>query len=205
MAVNRLVTFFPSVYERTYVKDLSFSTGLTLQKDSLFKKNYKVSLGFIYDFRNDILHTAAGEDLSSLRLVICGGSAVPSALMRAFDERYGVPIVQLWGMTELSPLGTVSRLKRRMRDASAEEKYAARLKAGIPVPGIEMRIEGPNGDARIEIEPGQLDPRLKLTPCRRIEPYLPTGSTAWGRTRVGLRCLQGPTRWNVYLPVTVRV
>ena len=60
-------------------------------------------------------------------------------------------------------------------------------------------------DARIEIEPGQLDPRLKLTPCRRIEPYLPTGSTAWGRTRVGLRCTDGPVNWNVFLPVTVRV
>lgn len=87
-----------------------------------------------------------GGDLKPLQRIACGGSAVPSALMRAFDERYGVPIVQLWGMTELSPLGTVSRLKRRMRDASAEEKYAARLKAGIPVPGIEMRIEGANGE-----------------------------------------------------------
>ena len=85
-------------------------------------------------------------DLGALQRVACGGSAVPAALMRAFDERYGVPIVQLWGMTELSPLGTVSRLKRSMRDASAEEKYAARLKAGIPVPGIEMRIEGPDGE-----------------------------------------------------------
>ncbi|WP_372695993.1 long-chain fatty acid--CoA ligase [Immundisolibacter sp.] len=87
-----------------------------------------------------------GGDLGALQRVACGGSAVPAALMRAFDERYGVPIVQLWGMTELSPLGTVSRLKRSMRDASAEEKYAARLKAGIPVPGIEMRIEGPDGE-----------------------------------------------------------
>ncbi|MFM2340652.1 MAG: flagellar basal body P-ring formation protein FlgA [Pseudomonadota bacterium] len=60
-------------------------------------------------------------------------------------------------------------------------------------------------DARIEIEPGQLDPRLKLAPCQRIEPYLPAGSTAWGRTRVGLRCTRGTVPWNVYLPVTVRV
>ena len=58
---------------------------------------------------------------------------------------------------------------------------------------------------RIEIEPGRLDPRLKLAPCRRIEPYLPTGSTAWGRTRVGLRCTDGEVAWNVFLPVTVRV
>ena len=87
-----------------------------------------------------------GGDLKPLQRIACGGSAVPSALMRAFDERYGVPIVQLWGMTELSPLGTVSRSKRRMRNAPVEETYPARLKAGIPVAGIEMRIEGPNGE-----------------------------------------------------------
>lgn len=59
--------------------------------------------------------------------------------------------------------------------------------------------------ARVEIVPGQLDPRLRLAPCSQIEPYLPAGSRAWGRTRVGLRCLAGASRWNVYLPITVRV
>jgi flagella basal body P-ring formation protein FlgA len=59
--------------------------------------------------------------------------------------------------------------------------------------------------ARVEVTLGQLDPRLKLAPCQRIDPYLPPGSRPWGRTRVGLRCVDGPTRWNVYLPVTVQV
>ena len=59
--------------------------------------------------------------------------------------------------------------------------------------------------ARIEVVPGQLDPRLRLAPCARVEPYLPAGSRAWGRTRIGLRCVDGPTAWNVFLPVTVRV
>lgn len=58
---------------------------------------------------------------------------------------------------------------------------------------------------RVEVEAGRLDPRLKLASCSRIEPYLPPGFKAWGATRVGLRCLEGTTRWNVYLPVTVRV
>jgi flagella basal body P-ring formation protein FlgA len=57
---------------------------------------------------------------------------------------------------------------------------------------------------RVEIEPGRLDPRLRLAPCERIEPYLPPGARAWGRSRIGLRCVQGPTAWNVYLPVTVK-
>lgn len=57
---------------------------------------------------------------------------------------------------------------------------------------------------RMEVEVGELDPRLRLAPCARIEPYLPTGSRLWGRTRLGLRCAEGPTRWNVFLPVTVK-
>lgn len=61
------------------------------------------------------------------------------------------------------------------------------------------------GPVRVEVEPGRLDPRLRLAPCARIEPYLPGNSRPWGRTRVGLRCVDGPTRWNVYLPVQVRV
>jgi flagella basal body P-ring formation protein FlgA len=61
------------------------------------------------------------------------------------------------------------------------------------------------GAMRVEIEPGRLDPRLRLAPCQHIEPYLPPGARAWGRTRVGLRCVQGEAHWNVYLPVTVKV
>ncbi len=58
---------------------------------------------------------------------------------------------------------------------------------------------------RVAVEVGQLDPRLKLAPCQKIEPYLPAGLPAWGRTRVGLKCVQGPKLWNVSLPVTVHV
>ncbi|MEO8297951.1 MAG: flagellar basal body P-ring formation chaperone FlgA [Burkholderiales bacterium] len=62
----------------------------------------------------------------------------------------------------------------------------------------------PDG-ARIEIEVGSLDPRLRLAPCQRIEPYLPAGQRLWGKTRIGLRCSSGPVAWNVYLPLTVHV
>lgn len=58
---------------------------------------------------------------------------------------------------------------------------------------------------RVEILVGQLDPRLKLAPCQQVQPYLPSGLQMWGRTRVGLRCVDGRARWNVSLPVTVRV
>ena len=57
---------------------------------------------------------------------------------------------------------------------------------------------------RLEVEVGQLDDRLRLAPCSRVEPYLPPGLRLWGRTRIGLRCVEGPVRWNVFLPVTVK-
>src|SRR4051812_34980955 len=65
---------------------------------------------------------------------------------------------------------------------------------------------GNSGSApRIEVQVGQLDPRLKLAPCQKVQAYLPEGMRPWGRSRVGLRCAQGPVKWNVYLPITVKV
>lgn len=58
---------------------------------------------------------------------------------------------------------------------------------------------------RVEVEVGALDPRLKLAPCNEIQPYLPANARLWGKSRIGLRCASGPTRWNVFLPVTVKV
>lgn len=63
----------------------------------------------------------------------------------------------------------------------------------------------PSGPARVEIEIGRLDPRLRLAPCRRVEPQLTHASPLWGRTRIGLRCVEGEKAWNVSLPVTVKV
>ena len=57
---------------------------------------------------------------------------------------------------------------------------------------------------RMEVQMGQLDPRLRLAACAKVEPYLPAGSRLWGRTRLGLRCLQGAVAWNVFLPITVK-
>lgn len=58
--------------------------------------------------------------------------------------------------------------------------------------------------ARIEVTLGQLDPRLQLAPCERVEPFVPPGVRLWGRAHVGLRCVEGAT-WSVRMPVTVRV
>jgi fatty-acyl-CoA synthase len=89
----------------------------------------------------DLLRHADQEscDLSSLRLVICGGSAVPTALMQSFEERHDIPILQAWGMTETSPLGSVARAPS---GASGDEHWRCRSTAGRPSPLVEARIVG---------------------------------------------------------------
>lgn len=64
----------------------------------------------------------------------------------------------------------------------------------------------PSGAAalRMEVIVGSLDSRLRLAPCPRVEPYLPPGNRLWGKTRLGLRCLDGEVKWNVFLPITVK-
>ena len=57
---------------------------------------------------------------------------------------------------------------------------------------------------RMEVVVGELDSRLRLAPCSRVDPYIPVGTRLWGKTRLGLRCLQGSVKWNVFLPVTIK-
>lgn len=58
---------------------------------------------------------------------------------------------------------------------------------------------------RAEIEVGRLDGRLKLAPCADVRPYLPAGVRLWGPARIGLRCHDAAVRWNVFLPIDVKV
>ena len=83
-------------------------------------------------------------DLSSIRMIVCGGSAVPRSLMEKFEERYGVRIVQAWGMTETSPLGTVAHPPVGV-EIGAPGELDWRVKTGRPVPGVELRIVGDDG------------------------------------------------------------
>jgi len=81
-------------------------------------------------------------DLSSLRLVVCGGSAVPLSLMQAFEQRHGVRIIQAWGMTETSPLAAVSHSPK----GSAPDAWEYRSKTGRISMGVELRLIGEAGD-----------------------------------------------------------
>jgi fatty-acyl-CoA synthase len=84
-------------------------------------------------------------DLSALRQLIVGGSAVPKSMFEGFD-RHGLTIIQAWGMTETSPLGSVCRLPAQLEDAPEEEQYEYRVRQGIPSPFVEIRARGESGD-----------------------------------------------------------
>lgn len=87
-----------------------------------------------------------GVDVSNIDRLVVGGSAPPESLIRRYDEEYDAPIIQGWGMTETSPLGTLSTLRRELADAPPEIQYEKRAKAGIPVPGISVRIRDESGE-----------------------------------------------------------
>jgi fatty-acyl-CoA synthase len=82
------------------------------------------------------------HDISSLRLVACGGSAVPVSMMRTFEDKYNVQIRQLWGMTETSPLAT---LAWPTVGTPPERHWAIRGTQGQPICGVEMRIVDDDG------------------------------------------------------------
>jgi fatty-acyl-CoA synthase len=81
-----------------------------------------------------------GRDLSALRMIVCGGSAVPWSLSEAYREKIGLPITQAWGMTETSPLGSVCITRSETDGMSEDELADVRATAGIAPPGMELRI-----------------------------------------------------------------
>jgi fatty-acyl-CoA synthase len=82
---------------------------------------------------------------STLKRTVIGGSACPPAMIDAFDRQYGVEVLHAWGMTEMSPLGTVCALKGKQQHLDAETQRAVRLKQGRVVFGVDMKIIDPEG------------------------------------------------------------
>ena len=81
-----------------------------------------------------------GKKAPTLKKTLVGGSAVPLSMIRTFEEQHGVTVLQGWGMTETSPLGTVGTLRPEMASLPTEERYAMHAKQGHGIFGIEMRI-----------------------------------------------------------------
>src|SRR3954451_11632037 len=91
-----------------------------------------------------MLRLDPAPDLSSLNEIVCGGSAVPESLIRGFDGKVGVPIVQAWGMTETSPLASVSRMGPDAPE-DEDERYRLRATQGRVVPLVDFRIDEDSG------------------------------------------------------------
>lgn len=109
----------------------------------------------------------------------------------------GLVLVACFGAARLGLAATPPASPADELEADLVRQARRLVDAGTsaPIPGVE----------RVEVEIGRLDPRLTLAPCESVQAYLPKGTRLWGRSHVGLRCERGPVRWNVYLPVTVRV
>ncbi len=87
-----------------------------------------------------VLPELAGRDTSALRIIPCGGSAVPKALSEGFREQVGLPIWQAWGMTETSPVATVGMIKKKLKDLPDDQLADIRASQGLPLIGVEVRV-----------------------------------------------------------------
>jgi 3-(methylthio)propionyl---CoA ligase len=87
----------------------------------------------------------AGLKFSTLKRTVIGGSACPPAMIAAFNDDYGVEVLHAWGMTEMSPLGTLCTLKNKHTAMSAADKMKIRLKQGRAIFGVDMKIVGDDG------------------------------------------------------------
>ena len=83
---------------------------------------------------------ARPRDLSCLRHLVVGGSAMPRALIEAFEKELGIDVLHAWGMTEMSPLGTICRLQRGHGDLSDAAQWDIKARQGYPIAGVEMRL-----------------------------------------------------------------
>jgi 3-(methylthio)propionyl---CoA ligase len=88
---------------------------------------------------------AEGSRFSTLKRTVIGGSACPPAMIKAFNDLYGVEVLHAWGMTEMSPLGTVCTLKNKHFPLSQDEKMSIRLKQGRGIFGVDMKIVDDDG------------------------------------------------------------
>jgi fatty-acyl-CoA synthase len=154
---------------------LAFSTPMN--GASLILPGPKMDGQSIYDLLNDykVTFTAAvptvwlmllqhlektGEKLPYLKRVVIGGSACPRAMAKTFEETYGVEVIHAWGMTEMSPLGSLCTMKPEYAALSGEERLNIQQKQGHPPFGVEMKI---TDDANKELPwDGRTFGRLKV-------------------------------------------
>ena len=85
------------------------------------------------------------RDISCIRALVVGGSAMPRSLIEAYEKELDVNVVHAWGMTEMSPLGTVSKLLTHHLDRPQDQQWDIKARQGYPISGVEMRIVNEEG------------------------------------------------------------
>ncbi len=110
-----------------------------------------------------------GKKLSSLKTVVIGGSACPPSMIRAFEDDYGVEVRHAWGMTEMSPLGSVGSIKPLSPGATREDVFALKNKQGWAPFGVEMKIV--DGENRELPWDGKRFGRLKVAGPAVVQSY----------------------------------
>ncbi|SEA02258.1 3-(methylthio)propionyl-CoA ligase [Variovorax sp. YR216] len=112
-----------SVYELIEAEKVTFAAGVPTV--------WQMLLGHLQ---------ANGLRFSTLKRTVIGGSACPPAMINAFQQQYGVEVLHAWGMTEMSPLGTLCTLKNKHLELSQEQQTAIRMKQGRAIFGVDMKI-----------------------------------------------------------------
>ncbi|MCX7241123.1 MAG: 3-(methylthio)propionyl-CoA ligase [Burkholderiales bacterium] len=108
------------------------------------KVNYALGVPTVWQMM--LAHMHAGNlKFSTLKRTVIGGSACPPAMIAAFNDQYGVEVLHAWGMTEMSPLGTVCTLKNKHLPLDSADKMKVRLKQGRSIFGVDMKIVGEDG------------------------------------------------------------
>jgi len=98
---------------------------------------------------------------------------------------------------------TMFTVQAQAQGGSPSQEFVGAAQQWLDMAVVGNRPAG-GSSLRMEVSVGALDPRLKLAPCNQVEPYVPVGTRLWGKTRLGLRCLDPGIKWNVFLPVTVK-
>jgi fatty-acyl-CoA synthase len=132
------------------------------------------------------LKTNPPEEKLSLQEYMVGGSALPKSLIEGFEKDFGIRGVQVWGMTETSPLATICRLQPKHDLLSPEEKTAVCANQGLPLPGVEIRVV--SDDEEVAPNDGETVGELQVKGAWIISSYFKTNNhenfteDAWFKT-----------------------
>ncbi|HWP19824.1 MAG TPA: 3-(methylthio)propionyl-CoA ligase [Burkholderiaceae bacterium] len=160
-----------SLYELFEAEKVTFSAGVPT-----------VWLGLLTYMKQN------GLKFSTFKRTVIGGSACPPAMMRTLEDEFGVEVIHAWGMTELSPLGTLSKLKAKHRDMPVEQQRQILEKQGKVIYGIDMRIvddageelpwDGKTSGNLVVRGPWVIERYYKREESPLLEGWFPTGDVA---------------------------